>query len=320
MAKQKPTKNKRRRTRRVRQRSMTNESPEAAFAELLANPCDAIPRSFYPGETGIVNRFVQDFTINGIATHTSGIIVYNPGGGQVQTSSGPSSNVAQTPTSNPGPGGNFIGSTANKIRALAGCVTIIPSAVSMTNMTGEIAVGIVSADSIVNIATVPNAAFSLCQKRAVLSKTQYDIKWFPGALDHTYNTVSNTGTSLDQNFSDSNSILVVYRGYPPGVELSVRVTGVLEWTPRTAYTSSGLTSSSASNMPVDVGKVVGTMAHVAPNWWHNLGTELARDAGMAAKYVGRQLLGVGATNFLSYANRVGPKVLSGLGASALLAL
>jgi hypothetical protein len=293
---------------------------EASYAELLANPCDAMPQSFYPGETGIVNRFVQDFVINNVAGHTCGIIVYNPGGNQVQTASGPTSSVAITPTTNPGPGGTFLGVNATKSRALAACTTIIPSAVSMTNITGEIAVGIISADTVINVPTIVNNVFTLCQKRAVLAKTQYDIKWSPGALDHTYNTLQSTGPSSDQNFSDANAIVVAYRGFPAGTELSVRLTGVIEWTPDSAYQGAGLSTSSTSNFPVDVGKVTSILSAKQPNWWHNLGTELSRDVSIAAKYVSRGVLKMGANSLLSYAQSAVPRVLSGLGTAALLTM
>jgi len=126
----------------------------STYQELLNNPCNATPRSYYGGDKGVVQRFVQDVTLNtSVSTLTSGYIVFQPAkngylyGGQTASSS------TIAPTLFVGPAAPWLAIAASKLRPLAACVQVIPSAVSMTNMTGEIGVAVISQDSITTVGT-----------------------------------------------------------------------------------------------------------------------------------------------------------------------
>nr|UJQ92751.1 MAG: hypothetical protein [Narnaviridae sp.] len=310
---------------RSRGARMTGLTKEQAYAQLLADPCNAVPRSFYPGEMGIVNRFITDFVINGTATHTAGIIAFVPGLNTVLTGSNAASNGLITLTANTGPGAGLISSSARKFRALAGCITALPSAVSYTNITGEIAVGNVAADQLGTVTAVTvDSVFQLLPKRAVLAKTQYDVKWQPGVLDHTYQTMTTAGRATSSEQGDLGMVILAYRGFPASTPISIRLTSVLEWTP---FESVGIPTSNVSNTPVDHHQVVAAMSNSHPGWWHNIGNELEhigtgilKDVGMAGRYLARQGLAKGVRGVENWLWKNTPKYVAGTAGTALLTL
>jgi hypothetical protein len=253
----------------------------------------------------VAQRFVADFTVNGTAGFTSGYMLFTPGANNTLIAGNASSAVAVAPSVNAAVAASFLGTSASKMRAVAACTTVVPSAVSMTNITGEIGIAIVSANTIVTTGTYSaDILFQLTQKRACLNKEVYEIKWFPGGLDETYAPLAPTALATLSDPADNNSILLVWRGYPAGVQLSIRLTSVLEWTP--GY-NIGTAVSSIPRDGVDVFKQANALHKANPNWWHKLGAELAHDVSSAARYLGRAGLAKG-VQYLS--GTVGPALLA----------
>lgn len=259
------------------------------YQATLLDPCSGPVKSHYPGEEGICQRFVQDLTMNTAVGATAGWMFFTPASNAFQSNGAATSGTAVVSAAFSGPGQTFLTASASKLRAFSACVTLVPSAVSMTNMTGEIGVAIVSANTIVAGASyTADGLFQLTQKRAVLAKEEYDVKWFPGGLDHTYAPIVGGSITL-QDSADSNGILLVYRGFPAAIPLSVRLTTNVEWTPIPAI---GTAVSSVPRAGVNAQKEANALHRQNPGWWHKFGSELAHQVvnygGLAARYAAKQ--------------------------------
>jgi hypothetical protein len=158
-------------------------------------------------------------------------------------------------------------------------------------MTGEIGMAVVTASqlSTLNSYTV-DGVFQLTNIRKVLKKTEYETKWFPGGLDHTYAPVINSGgdagTATLSDPSDQNAILVAYRGYPAGVPLSFRLTNIVEWTPSAGI---GLSVTSAPSIGLPVKEIAAATHAAEPSSWHTHSKEIKHSLGEA----GNTLLNAG---------------------------
>lgn len=282
-------------------------TPASQFQALLTDPCNGPVGSHFGGEAGIVQRFVQDFTINTTTGHTCGYVLFTPAANVYLSYSNTADNVFGSPASNPGPGNAFVLASARKIRACAACITVLPSAVSMTNMTGEIAVANVSSNTI-EAGTGYNVAgvFQLAASRAVLAKRQYEVKWYPQMLDATYAPVLPTGAASLPDPADHNSILMAYRGYPAGAAL-VRITTVVEWTPAANI---GLAVTTTPTPPVPHQSLSALLHQHNPSWWHNLAGDvaehMAREGGRAVK----QLASYGLARAVRYGAAAMPALLA----------
>lgn len=242
----------------------------SACQQMLADPCNAPPRSFYGGEQGIVQRFVQDITLNAVPGYTSGYLVFSPGANVYVYGGSAGSHTAVAPFAFVGPANSWLAVAASKMRAVGGCITTLPSAVSMTNMTGEIAMGIVTYNQLSTTGSYStDSVFQLTNHRAVLAKRQYETKWYPGMLDSSYAGVYDSGGFLGTanlvDPADNNAILVAWRGYPAGAAISFRLTNIVEWTPRSGL---GLSVSSAPTIPHNVQAQAAILHEKKPSWWH----------------------------------------------------
>lgn len=297
-------------TSKSKRKSKTRKAPFFSISEYqagLIDPCSGPVKSHYSGEEGISQRFVQDLTMNTAVGATAGFMFFAPGSNNFQSNGAATSAAPIVSAGFAGPGATFLTSNASKIRSFSACVTLVPSAVSMTNMTGEIGVAIVSVNTIgVGGTYTADGLFQLTQKRAVLAKEEYDVKWFPGGLDHTY-TPNVSGAFVLSDLADSNGILLVYRGYPAGVPLSVRLTTNVEWTP---FSALGTAVSSVPRAGVDPHKEAAELHRRNPGWWHQLGHEignqLSQFGGAAIRYAGTQ----GVRYLAGTASRAAPLMLT----------
>lgn len=261
------------------------------YVDQLIDPCGARPFSPYTGETGIVQRFVQDATLNSTVGHTAGFMLFCPGVNGYISYSATTSVAVGAPVFSTGPGATFLGPIASKLRSCGGCITTIPSAVSMTNMTGEVAMAVVTYGQISTASTYSvDSVFQLTNVRKVLRKAEYETKWYPGQLDSTYAPVLNSGgsagTTTLSDPADHHAILVAWRGYPPGIGLSFRLTNIVEWTP---LGNIGLAVTSAPKMGVPVHTIAAATHTAEPSWWHTHSKEIKSSLGDA----GAQLLNAG---------------------------
>lgn len=258
-------------------------TPASGFLSLLQDPCNGPIDSHYGGEKGIVQRFVQDFTLNATPGDTCGYLVFCPAQNVYLRFQRASDDLAGSPTSTPGPGVPFLNGSARKIRSLAACVTVLPAAVSMTNMTGEIAVGNISWNTIEASGTYSVAqVFQLTNTRAVIAKRKYDVKWYPQLMDATYAPYSSGGAGSLSDPSDHNAIIIAWRGYPAGAALSFRLTNVIEWTPAHG------TGIAATTMPapaVDHQNLAAMLHRYNPSWWHDVVEHAGQEAGKGLKFL-----------------------------------
>lgn len=221
---------------------------ERATEMVLRDPCTGPIVHIHPGEAGSILRLAQDITVNTVAGQTAGYVVFWPGANLYVSGGNASSSVAFTPLSFPGPGATMLSTTARKARANAGCIQVLPSGISMTNMTGEIATGVLSADTITTTSSFSvDQVFQLLTRRETLAKIQFEQIWKPGITDQTYATAAsaNDGTFSVSNPEDANVIVIAFRGYPAGVGLSMRLTSVLEYTPRAGLGIAGSQATTA---------------------------------------------------------------------------
>jgi len=255
------------------------------YAELLADPCGGkLVTGSYPGEVGIVSRFVAD---SSIAAGNCGWTFYYPAINGVSAANPATPGTATlhswTVASPFSPGHGLLAPSAAKTRCLAACLEIMTPNVSITNITGEICAGCISADTLgQGVNYTVDQIFAILSQKTILQRTGYSCKFTPGLLDNRFTTY---GTLAAADQSDTNVIVVAWRGVPATTTATYRITSVLEWTPRA---NAGVVASGAETAPGVNHVAVASALHThEPNWWHNLKHELASDASTAFRYVAR---------------------------------
>lgn len=279
-------------------------------ANLLNDPCGApLPPPFLAGENGMVSRFVLDGTIVG-AGNTAAYLAFHPNTGWTVSNSAvasfsgiPAADFSINASNSPG--FNFLATNAAKVRGLAGCLTVLPSSLSITNITGEIAVSSISPDALRTLLAVGHnvdqvAAYT--NARTAIERRAYDTKFKPGSFDGKYSTYQNTGniSGTGTDLSDTNAILVTVRGLPVGASIAIRFTWVCEWVPKFNL---GLTPT-VSNTPlaIDHMAVGASLDKHKPNWWNNLAHTVEDTLGPVAAKVGKSAqmyMQSAASNFLA---------------------
>lgn len=263
MAKKK-TKTQTKAPRRRRVRQAVGLSP---YQELLVNPCTALPASPYGGERGIVERFVSDFSV-GAAGNTCGFHILYPGSNVVGSNSNTASNLATVIPTAAAVAGGFFPANVRKARTIAACTELIPASLSITNITGELAMGIFDQTTFLPASSYTvDAIFTNCNDREVLQKRDYEIKWYPGASDHLYSARQGALASMTAAEPASSNVLVIaWRGIPAGTILSFRNTIVYEWTPEPGL---GLAVTSAPGRPINWETQSSELHEASPGWWKN---------------------------------------------------
>lgn len=279
------------------------------LAHLLSDPCGApVTTGIYPGEVGMVERFISENFIVG-AANTCGFLAFHPATGWFEFSNNATSAGVSAATfqSTNAPGNSFLAANAQKVRGLGACIQAVCSSLSITNITGEIAMGICSADTLAIAGTVPvDTLFTTLQARSALTREIKEIKWFPGTFDSRFNTYVSGSTyptwqTTGADFSDTNIIVVAVRNVPLGTVINLRVTWVAEWTPKPNL---GLVPNPNSSPGVNHLAVVNAMEEAHPSWWTNLGNTASNVFGAFANQAIRAIGSTatnGLTSFLSSA-------------------
>lgn len=252
------------------------------YQKILIDPCHAELTRPYSGEMGIVQRFVYDGTINvDNPDRTCGFLLFQPQRpSSAQFSWGSSSAATAIAYGGNAPGYTFLLANAAKLRCHAACAQLFAAGASFSNLTGEWAVGVLSGDTLQQGASISvDGLFQLSNQRGTLTKEGVEVKWQPGTLDHTYNSV-NEGMQADNNL-----VFVAYRGFPAGVPMSYRYTSVLEWTPKVGV---GIPSTAAISPGVAHTEQVAALSTFSPDWWTAPAHAIMQDVGQAARYVARQ--------------------------------
>lgn len=305
MAKSKKNaKNNNRRTRRRNRGGVPRgvDSPAASFARMLDDPCNAdVKTGVYPGEIGAVQRAVADFSTAGGAGNTCGYVMYWPSVNAADQGSTTAGTVILshnwTVASPFSPGHSLFQAVASKTRCLGACLQLSPASLSLTNIVGEVTVGCVSADMIpvgAGALTV-DQIFNTLSLKSVLQRKPVEVKFTPGTFDNRYNSY---GTAATADTSDTNMLVIAWRGIPAGTAFSARITALLEYTAKS--TSSIAASAAATSGGLNHLAVTTALHKHKPSWFHNLYSHVSEDAGLAARYVARTALAAGANKATQY--------------------
>lgn len=276
----------------------------AELANLLHNPCQAdVPRgAVYGGENGVITRFASESSIGGAAGETAGVIAFHPNDNTVCiiSQASPATTFAINAGSfvyNQVPGQSFLLGSAAKMRSIAACIQAM-SNVSALNCTGDVACGNLTLSSLYATAASVNSIFSLLTTRAPINRKTFEAKLVPGSFDDKYARVitganpSLTGT----DDSDTNVVVLAWRGLPAATGLNYRLTNVVEWTPLLA---SGLTVSSSTSSGIKHEAVTQAMSRGKPGWWNNFVEGVQEDFGQVARYATREAMVKGARYLLA---------------------
>jgi hypothetical protein len=201
------------------------------------------------------------------------------------------------------PGASFLNTNAARTRGIAAKLELIPSSFSWSEMTGEVACGIISNRNVVTGATTVDNLFDVAKAYGPLTKKTVVSRWFPSGLDHTYETYNVT-------FNDeANIVFIAWRGVVAAKAIPIRITYVVEYTVNNTI---GIPPSSTTSNPVGHNSVLRAIQDHDPHWHHSVldevksvGKGIASDLGVFARHMVRKgLSDLGSSMF-----KVGPKAL-----------
>jgi len=252
-------------------------------AQVPQNPC------IYAGEQGTINRFLTDFTGGTGAGQTAYLLFFHPntgyGGGIAAANSAAA--ISTTPGANASltPGFTTLASVAQKQRAVAAGIRFSTTALSLTTIVGEFAVGVVSLDTITTATTI-DQLFVMAQGRANLTRDLHEARWYPNSFDAKYSSVNYGGISLTgSDTNDTNAVFVAIRGIPASTNISFQITNVAEWTPKV---SSGMSVTATSSPGTDHQSTVQLLHQHTPGWHHTAKATAERLLEDTVKVVGKQ--------------------------------
>lgn len=212
----------------------------AAYAKLLADPCNApVVRPIYQGgESGYTFRAESFFTIGTNALETAGVVHWTPGYvnadftelvvGQATSASG---NITVAANSS-GPGRSFLVANATAARCVAACIRITyPGAESSRSGRihyGNTNGGLIDAGQVVTADGVAQTV----QNYTRTPPEMVELVWRPGVADQEFNDPSATASP---NIRDrKSSLTVAFANLPAATGITIHMTAVYEWLPRTA--------------------------------------------------------------------------------------
>jgi len=278
-----------------KQKNRRNRAPKGTpdtihnrYARLLHNPDNGDHLfDIYDGERGETHKFVSTITLNNAAGQTAGFFSIFGATGNGQWASGTTSNGALTfALTNVGcPGATFLTANAGKTRCKAMKLELIPAAASFSNITGEVAAGVTTSNSLASGVTTVDNLFDIAKAYGPIRRETVSSRWMPSGLDHTY-----SGYNLVPS-EDNNMVFVAYRGWPAAVPIAVRITYVVEWTVRNTI---GIPPTGAVSVPLGHAHVIGALQEQDPHWHHSIldemkraGVGFARDVGMFGRHLAR---------------------------------
>lgn len=277
---------------RANGRKRTNNLPQnniqGRYARLLHNP-DNGDHMFdvYDGERGETQKFVSTITLNTTAGHTAGFLALcgATGNGVWQTGANSSTALTFALLNSSCPGQTFLNANASKTRCKALKLEMIPSAASFQTLTGEAAAGCTTTASFLSGTTSVDHLFDISKAYGPLRREVVSSRWMPSGLDHTY-APYNTVPSEDHNF-----VFIAYRGWPAGVQLSIRISYVVEYTVKNTI---GIPPTGLNSIPLGHTQVISAMQVHDPHWHHSIldevkraGVGITKDIGMFARHAAR---------------------------------
>lgn len=254
---------------------------QRTYAQLLTEPDNGsvIPGGVYDGELGNFQRFITTVQVANGVSQTAGILAFFPATGNAISVANAASNAALTfSVSNTSmPGATFLTANAAKTRGIAAKIELVPSALSVTNIVGEVAAGITTLNSFVSGTTSVDDIFNVSKMYGPIQRRVYRSNWFPSGLDHTYSTYN---TAPDE---DRHAVFIAFRNWPATALLQVRITYVVEYTVRNGI---GIPPTAALSKPVGHVEVVHKLQATEPHWHHSIASEVSHAATGIAKDVG----------------------------------
>lgn len=211
-----------------------------AYARLVADPCNApVVRPIYAGgESGYTFRAESFFTIGTNAGETAGIVHWTPGYVNsdatelvVGQAASASANITASANTS-GPGRAFLVANATAVRCIAACIRITyPGAESAR--AGRIHYGNSNGGMIdaLQVVTADGVAQAL-QNYTRTPPEALELVWRPGVADQEFNDPS--AVASPQLRDRKSALTLAFAGLPATVGLTVHMTAVYEWLPRTA--------------------------------------------------------------------------------------
>jgi len=308
--KQKKTGKRGSRPQKTKRSSDTN--PQLRYAQLLHAPDNGTvpPGGVYDGELGNFRTFVSTLTPTTGATINSGFLAFCPATGNGFIASSAGSNVAMTfALLNTGfPGAAYLNANAAKSRGIAAKLELIPSAASITTITGEAAAGVTTNLNFVSSTTTVDHLFDIAKAYGPLQRRTVRSSWFPSGLDHTY-SVYNSIPGEDFHW-----VYVAYRGWPVNTPISIRISYVVEYTVKNTI---GIPPSGLVSTPVHHQEVIQALQSSDPHWHHSLmdeakemGHGMLSDVGVFARHMLRTGLSNLGSRMLKQAPRALPLLLA----------
>lgn len=257
--------------RKVQAKSPILANPDARRSALaLIDPCNApLLHGVYPGQRGVVSRFSQVYTLSTSATQTAIVAAFNPTSCISTTASVADANAVLTlPFTQPiSPGSAFLASNTDSTRCLGACFQIW-SNLAPLNVTGTIGMGVLPHRNIVAVSTAtPSSLQGALQIISKLTDKVEEVKWRPGANDDNYAPYNANIIAADDG--DTNDLVMVLTGLPVSSSISVKVTAIIEWTPKTVL-GMGVPITNQSASPVRAHQIAAELDKHDSSWWHGI--------------------------------------------------
>jgi len=184
------------------------------------------------------------------------------------------------------PGVSFLTANAAKTRCKALKLELIPSAASFSTITGEVAAGVTTGGSFVPTVTSVDHIFDIAKAYGPLKRELVSSRWYPSGLDHTYQAYNATPNE------DQNCVYIAYRGWPAGVQISIRITWIVEYTVKNQI---GIPPTGSISVPLGHAQVLSALQQRDPHWHHSIldevkraGVGIARDVGVFSRKMAQQ--------------------------------
>lgn len=272
---------------------------------LLHNP-DNGDHAFdiYDGERGETQKFVSSITLNTVATQTSGFLQMfgATGNGSWQSAAASNTALSFAVTNVQCPGYVFLNANAYKTRCKALKLELIPSAASFSTLTGEVAAGVTTNANFISGTTTVDHLFDIAKAYGPLRRETVVSRWFPSGLDHTYTQYN---ASPDE---DRNCVFIAYRGWPAGIQITVRITYVVEYTVKNII---GIPPTGAVSTPLGHHQVLAAVQQQDPHWHHSILDEVKRAGVGIAKDVGNFTRHMARNGMVSLAEKVFSRAAEG---------
>lgn len=228
------------RKRAPRQRMLALDAQAAAYARLLADPCNApIVHPIYPGgDAGYLFRAESFGTFGQGAGITSGVVHWTPGyvnasDTQLLTmaaaTSGTGVTLAVAAPNTLTPGKAFLTANARGCRCVAACLKVTYSGAE-SNRSGRVHYGLTTAGlaDLGQGVTADEVAQTL-QHFTRTPAESFEIIWKPSVGDTEFNDPSEAASAVIRD--RKSAITVAFAGLPANVGLTFHFTAVYEWTP-----------------------------------------------------------------------------------------